>query len=173
VSPRSPLTHLGRSLFFPFAIGGIVILGLVIGSIRTLVLERGSKKISARMMEKKRLRAIDSVGNGKQRMRISRFQTIKFVESYTTTAHKREQEFRAMRLVQYCAERDHKWMSLAISLSAACILWLVGAAVFYVAQRAHGWTYFKAVYFSYVCLLTVCGMKKPQSMEVANICCKI
>jgi potassium channel subfamily K len=142
-------------LFIPFAIGGIVILGLVVGSIRTLVLERGQKKISARMMEKKRQRAVNSVGNGKQRMRISRFQTIKFVESFTNAAQKREQEFKAMRRVQECAERDRKWVALAVSTTAAFVLWLAGAAIFHVAEREQGWTYFQTMYFTYACLLTV------------------
>lgn len=151
----SPQTHTGRSLFIPFAIGGIVIIGLVIGSIRTLVLERGQKKISARMMEKKRLRAVNSVGKGKQRMRVGRFQTMKFVESYTNAAQKREQEFRAMRRVQYCAERDRKWIALAVSTTAAFTLWLAGAAIFAAAEKQQGWTYFQSLYFTYVCLLTV------------------
>ncbi|KAI5209319.1 hypothetical protein AUEXF2481DRAFT_3538 [Aureobasidium subglaciale EXF-2481] len=151
----SPSTHTGRSLFIPFAIGGIVILGLVVGSIRTLVLERGQKKISARMMEKKRLRAVNSVSDGKQRMRVSRFQTMKFVESYTNAAQKREQEFTAMRRVQDCAERDRKWIALAVSTTAAFALWLVGAAIFHVAERKQGWTYFQTMYFTYTCLLTI------------------
>ncbi|KAI5272850.1 voltage-gated potassium channel [Aureobasidium subglaciale] len=151
----SPSTHTGRSLFIPFAIGGIIILGLVVGSIRTLVLERGQKKISARMMEKKRLRAVNSVSDGKQRMRVSRFQTMKFVESYTNAAQKREQEFTAMRRVQDCAERDRKWIALAVSTTAAFALWLVGAAIFHVAEREQGWTYFQTMYFTYTCLLTI------------------
>ncbi|KAG9951888.1 voltage-gated potassium channel, partial [Aureobasidium melanogenum] len=151
----SPSTHTGRSLFIPYAIGGIVILGLVVGSIRTLVLERGQKKISARMMEKKRLRAVNSVGDGRQRIRVSRFQSMKFVESYTNAAQKREQEFKAMRLVQDCAERDRKWIALAVSTTAAFTLWLVGSAIFHVAERDQGWTYFQTMYFTYVCLLTI------------------
>ncbi|KAG9740986.1 voltage-gated potassium channel, partial [Aureobasidium melanogenum] len=150
----APTTHTGRSLFIPYAIGGIVILGLVVGSIRTLVLERGQKKISARMMEKKRLRAVNSVGDGRQRIRVSRFQTMRFVESYTNAAQKREQEFKAMRRVQDCAERDRKWIALAVSTTAAFTLWLVGAAIFHVAERDQGWTYFQTMYFTYVCLLT-------------------
>ncbi|KAI4747708.1 voltage-gated potassium channel [Aureobasidium sp. EXF-12298] len=151
----APTTHTGRSLFIPYAIGGIVILGLVVGSIRTLVLERGQKKISARMMEKKRLRAVNSVGDGRQRIRVSRFQTMRFVESYTNAAQKREQEFKAMRRVQDCAERDRRWIALAVSTTAAFTLWLVGAAIFHVAERDQGWTYFQTMYFTYVCLLTV------------------
>ena len=122
--------------------------------------------MSARMMEKKRQRAVNSVGNGKRRMRISRFQTIKFEESYTNAAQKREQEFRAMRRVQECAERDRKWVALAVSTTAAFTLWLAGSAIFQVAERAQGWTYFQSMYFTYTCLLTVsryCRISKLES----------
>lgn len=152
----SPSTHTGRSLLIPFAIAGIVTIGLVIGSIRTLVLERGQKKISARMMEKKRLRAINSLDPERKRMRVSIFKSIKFDDVYTNIAQKREQEFKAMRTVQDCAERDRKWMALTMSTTMAFALWLVGALIFYVAERRdQGWSYFEALYFSYACLLTI------------------
>lgn len=106
-------------------------------------------------MEKKRLRAVNSVGDGRQRIRVSRFQTMRFVESYTNAAQKREQEFKAMRRVQDCAERDRKWVALAVSTTAAFTLWLAGAAIFHVAEKDQGWTYFQTMYFTYECLLTV------------------
>ncbi|GAB7355991.1 hypothetical protein MBLNU459_g6618t1 [Dothideomycetes sp. NU459] len=151
----SPSTHTGRSLLIPFAIGGIVTIGLVIGSIRTLILERGQKKISSRMMEKKRMRAINSVDPRHHRIKINRFKTLRFDETYSTSAKKREQEFHIMRAVQECAERDRKWMALAISTTAAFTLWLVGALIFKIAERNQQWTYFEALYFSYTSLLTI------------------
>src|SRR5437764_2098075 len=63
--PFTPKTHLGRALLFPFAIGGIVYLGLVVGSIRSLVLERTKKKLSARMTEKIRRRVIKKIEQAK------------------------------------------------------------------------------------------------------------
>ncbi|KAK5224176.1 hypothetical protein LTR47_009933 [Exophiala xenobiotica] len=53
-----PTTYLGRFLLVPFALGGIVILGLLVGSIRTLVLDRGKHKVEFRMMEKTRQRLV-------------------------------------------------------------------------------------------------------------------
>lgn len=161
----SPQTHLGRSLLMPFAIGGILIIGLVIGSIRSLILERGQKKMSARMMEKKRLRAINSVDKKKHRIRVSRFQTIPFNESFTDAAKKREQEFHVMRSVQDLAERDRKWWALCMSTTMASTLWFIGAVVFWVAEReTQGWTYFEALYFSYTSLLTIgYGTPSPTS----------
>lgn len=155
IGDYSPSTHTGRSLLIPFAIGGIVTIGLVIGSIRTLILDRGGKKISSRMMEKKRVRALNSVDPRRNRIRINRFKTLRFDETYSTAAKKREQEFHVMRAVQDCAERDRKWMALAISTTAAFTLWLVGAVIFMVAENNQDWSYFDALYFSYVCLLTI------------------
>lgn len=57
----SPQTNIGRGLMFPFAIGGILIVGLVIGSIRSLVLERGQEKLGARITEKRRSTAVHNV----------------------------------------------------------------------------------------------------------------
>jgi len=46
----SPQTNVGKGLLFPFAIGGVLIVGLVVGSIRSLVLERGEEKLAARIV---------------------------------------------------------------------------------------------------------------------------
>lgn len=159
-----PSTHAGRTLYIFFAIGGIVIIGLVIGSIRSLVLDRGKRKISARMMEKKRLLAVNSVDPRKHRIRVTRFQTMKFDNDSLTPAKRRKLEFEVMRNVQDYAERDRKWMSLAISLTAAMALWLIGAAIFYIAERNQEWSYFVSLYFAYTCLLTIgYGDFYPQS----------
>ncbi|KAI7060410.1 hypothetical protein KC352_g43772, partial [Hortaea werneckii] len=57
----SPATAVGRGLIFPFAIGGILMVGLVVGSIRSLILERGKEKLSARITEKRRYSAVHNV----------------------------------------------------------------------------------------------------------------
>src|SRR6266536_1738603 len=41
----APSTHVGRSLLFPFATGGIIIFGLVVCTIRSLVIDRGKVKM--------------------------------------------------------------------------------------------------------------------------------
>ena len=99
-SDYHPSTHTGRTLLFFFAIGGIIIIGLVIGSIRTLVLERGKAKMSARMIEKHRLRAVNSVDPAKHRIRISALQTMEFDNSELNKSKRRHLEFNVMRRVQ-------------------------------------------------------------------------
>ncbi|KAF2220275.1 hypothetical protein BDZ85DRAFT_291285 [Elsinoe ampelina] len=163
-SDFSPKTHAGRTLFFFFSIGGIVIIGLVIGSIRTLVLDRGKRKLSARIMEKKRLRAIGSINPKKEEIRIGRFATMHFDNHQLDVTKRRRLEFAVMRKVQEHAERDRKWMALVISTTAAFSLWLLGALVFSHSERPQQWSYFNAMYFAYTCLITVgYGDLYPQS----------
>ncbi|KAF3910309.1 hypothetical protein ABW21_db0207198 [Orbilia brochopaga] len=47
-------TTAGRALLFPYAALGVVIVGLIVSSVRGLVLERGKRKVKRRMLEKQR-----------------------------------------------------------------------------------------------------------------------
>lgn len=122
----TPQTHLGRSLLFPFAIGGIVYLGLVVGSVRSLVLERTKKKLSARMTEKLRRRVIkkiQQVENSSKPIdkilgldkKISKCLTLNPRDNEEAERKRREAEFHAMRSVQEMAEKERKWFSLTVS----------------------------------------------------------
>ena len=153
----SPSTHLGRSLLFPFAIGGIIILGLVIGSIRSLVLERGKKKLGARMIEKKRqayLKKLERKKKGRAKITPLSEEQERTSEG-KTEKERREEEFNMMRKIQDEAMSSRRWTALAISATAWLFLWLVGAMVFWKAEKNQQWTYFGAVYFAYVSLLTI------------------
>jgi potassium channel subfamily K, other eukaryote len=153
--PFAPATHLGRALLFPYAIGGILTVGLVIGSVRSLVLERGKHKMAARFVEKKREKTVDSVDWENRTIRVSWFQKYQFSEKGLSEPQRREQEFNAMRKIQQDADWRAKYMGLLISSSAALILWFVGAAIYAICERPQGWSYFTALYFSYVALLTI------------------
>jgi potassium channel subfamily K, other eukaryote len=122
----TPQTHLGRSLLFPFAIGGIVYLGLVVGSIRSLVLERTKEKLSARMTEKIRrgvIKKINQAENGGKPVskipgldwRTSKCLTLNPRDNEEGERGRREAEFHAMRSVQEMAEKERKWFSLTVS----------------------------------------------------------
>lgn len=152
-----PRTHLGKSLLFPFAIGGIVILGLVVGSIRSLVLERGKQKLGARMIEKKREKVVDQIQDGSNEVILSPFsKNFKLKTGNKPEVQKRRSEFKLMRRIQDHAASRRKWTSLIISALAWLTLWLVGAAIFWVADRdMQDVTYFDMIYFAYVSLLTI------------------
>lgn len=135
----APETNVGRGLLFPFAIGGILMVGLVIGSIRTLVLERGKQKMAARITEKRRENAIYGVDQQRGTIKISWFAKADFnVAPTMSPAQRREEEFRVMRKVLAAAERERRYFALATSLSVTAILWLVGAVVFMVSENEQG-----------------------------------
>lgn len=122
----TPKTHLGRSLLFPFAIGGIVYLGLVIGSIRSLVLDRSKKKLTARMTEKVRRRVIKKVETAEHSSKsvseipgldkkTSKCLTLDPRDQTEGEKRRREAEFYAMRAVQDMAVKERQWISLIVS----------------------------------------------------------
>ena len=122
----TPHTHLGRSLLFPFAIGGIVYLGLVVGSIRSLVLDRTKKKLSVRMTEKVRRRVIQRIDTAENsRNPVNKIRGLDKKTAKTLTLdpvgheggekRRREAEFHAMRAVQAMASKERQWISLTIS----------------------------------------------------------
>lgn len=150
-----PRSHTGRSLLFPYAIGGLVMVGLVIGSIRSLILEHGKQKMSARFMEVKREKALASMDEHKRTIRLGVFEKVEFSEKGMSEAQKREQEFRIMRRLQRLAERKRRWTALAISTFAAFLLWFLGALVFMFAEKPQGFSYFVSLYFAYTTLLTI------------------
>ncbi|KAL3421839.1 Outward-rectifier potassium channel TOK1 [Phlyctema vagabunda] len=170
IGDYSPMTHLGRSLLFPFAIGGIIILGLVVGSIRSLVLERGKEKMGSRMVEKHRrvvLSRMQKKGKGKilepisdDKVGVTRSSTL----GNMTEFERRQQEFELMRQVQDAAARNRRWTSLIISGTTWMFLWLVGAAIFQRCEKGQDWSYFGSLYFAYTSLLTIgYGDFYPQS----------
>ncbi|KAF7333507.1 hypothetical protein MVEN_02366900 [Mycena venus] len=119
-------------LLIPFAVGGITLIGLVIGSIRGLVLERGKVKVMRRTVELERQKWIARMDEPDE-------------------AWKKE-EWEIMRRIERRAKTIRKYSSLGSSLLAFLLLWFLGAMVFWFSE---GWTYFEALYFSYTSLLTI------------------
>ncbi|KAI9841648.1 MAG: Potassium channel [Sclerophora amabilis] len=160
----TPSTNVGRGLLFPYSIGGIVMLGLVIGSIRSLILERGKNKIEARMVEKTRQRVLKSSDLSQGRINLTPFKKRHLGSNSSDERGRRKREFQVMREVQEQAAQSRRWTSLAISSTAWLVLWFVGAVVFWESEAPQGWTYFQSLYFSYISLLTIgYGDFYPQS----------
>ncbi|EXJ89409.1 hypothetical protein A1O3_02476 [Capronia epimyces CBS 606.96] len=162
-----PKTNVGRGLLFPFAIGGIITLGLVVSSIRSLILDRGKKKMGARLTEKTRARLvmeINRIVNNKSHLRrrligsnngLAKALATGAGDEELSELDRREAEFEAMRRVQERAATERKYMSLVVSTFAFAFLWTIGALVFYSAEKNQEWSYFESVYFSYTTLLTI------------------
>ncbi|KAF2659307.1 potassium channel-like protein [Lophiostoma macrostomum CBS 122681] len=150
-----PKTHTGRSLLFPFAIGGIVMVGLVVGSVRSLVLERGKQKLSARLVETKRESVLSSLNDDSRTMRLGFFEKVDVSEKAMSESERREREFHIMRRVQQLADRKRRYSALAMSTTAALLLWFLGALLFKYSEKPQGWSYFISLYFAYTTLLTI------------------
>lgn len=160
-----PQTDLGRGLLFPYAIGGIVILGLVIGSIRSLVLERGREKLGARMTEKQRQAMLKKMMKAGDELKLKPVETNEQEKELgMNEQERRREEFNIMRKIQEQAATKQKWMALLIALSAWVFLWFIGALIFHFTEHEQAWSYFEALYFSYTTLLTIgYGDYKPFS----------
>ncbi|KAK4232588.1 outward-rectifier potassium channel TOK1 [Podospora fimiseda] len=157
-----PDNTLGRALLIPFALIGIISLGLVIGSIRSLALDRGRRRLSARMVEKKRrqmLRELASKGEDHILEPVSgenSASTPSRLNRGLTEYERREQEFKLMRQIQHNASRKRRWYALAVSSTTWLTLWLVGARLFQQCEASYQeWSYMTSVYFTFISLTTI------------------
>ncbi|KAJ7203745.1 hypothetical protein GGX14DRAFT_647833 [Mycena pura] len=107
-------THAGRALLIPFAVGGITLLGLVIGSIRGLVFERGRVTDVHRTVAKE-------------------------TERWMARMHEpdgvwKKEGWEAMRRIQHRAETLPKYYALGNSTFSFLLLWFLGALVFFFTE---------------------------------------
>ncbi|KAK3069558.1 Potassium channel [Teratosphaeriaceae sp. CCFEE 6253] len=202
-----PTSDVGRGLVFPFSVGGIIMLGLMVSSISKFAGEIGAEKVIRRHVERTRVRTIGRTVtsslelehrrtmHGDERPVISfpmpleqpdRPKTIKIAEApgepkthrRTGTGLQRvvsmtvqvarprkpkllllreeKDRFAAMRHIQHDTAQFKRWSALAMSIIAFGVLWCCGAMVFYFSeQTTQQMTYFQALYFCYVSLLTI------------------
>lgn len=137
-------------------IGGILFVGLIIGSIRTLVLQGGSTKVSRRTLEKARQRALQSLDHESGTIRVGLFRKHDVGHTAPTELGKRRQEFDTMRKVQYRARKVNQLLALVVSGGAWMGLWIIGSVVFWKAEQVYGgWSFFDAIWFTYISFLTV------------------
>ncbi|KAI1496671.1 hypothetical protein F5X99DRAFT_399528 [Biscogniauxia marginata] len=160
----SPETSLGRGLLIPYALVGIISFGLVIGSIRSLILDRGKRKLDARMLEKKRRQLIQRMRQKGKGGMLEPIQDEAFDYPPESTGpqpshaefDRRRKEFVLMRKIQDHASRRRRWTAMAISSSTWSVLWLVGAKIFQECEAPYqGWSYFDGIYFCFTALTTV------------------
>jgi potassium channel subfamily K len=121
-----PKTHTGRSLLFPFAIGGLIMVGLVIGSVRSLILEHGKQKMAARFVEVKRQKVLSTIDHDTRTIKVGKFETIKFSQKGLSETQRRQQEFDIMRRIHVLSERKrrcvHMYSRVALRSNANTIL---------------------------------------------------
>ncbi|KAK1827704.1 hypothetical protein QBC39DRAFT_168155 [Podospora conica] len=161
-----PTTRVGQGVLIPYSLVGIISLGLVIGSIRSLMLERARRRFDARVVERKRrqtLRRMVKKGKDDMLIPISDGQQPPNTSSSPSAAstgltefERREAEFKLMRKIQDVADRRRRWYSMAISTTTWLVLWLVGAEIFRQCEAPYqGWDYFDGFYFAFLGLTTI------------------
>ena len=150
----APRTLVGQGLIFPYATGGILILGIVIGSIRSLMLERGRKKVNNRLVEKTRKALVKKLLEEEEKQPSTLLSTRGSGPS-REEQERRKREFDAMRKVRRIADTEHRWLALTFSGTAVMMLWCLGAVIFWRSEAIQAWTYFDALYFTYTTLLTI------------------
>ncbi|KAE9377358.1 voltage-gated potassium channel [Stipitochalara longipes BDJ] len=158
----APTTHTGRSLIIPFATSGIVMIGLVIGSIGTLVLDRGAKKMFARMTvnsrEKKIRLATQKLGDSPISAVTTQSQLDPSASDASEHPHilNEKAEFTLMREVQSDVSRSQHVRLFIIATVAILALWLLGGLVFWTTEKAsQSWSYFDGLYFCFIALMTI------------------
>lgn len=160
----SAATPLGRGLLFPYALIGIISLGLVVGSIRSLVLDRGRRQLGARMTEKTRKRKLRRMAKrGKDDILIpvadeegDDLEPYHRTSTGLTEFQRRQKEFELMRKIQAASEVRRRWMAMGISTTIWLCLWLVGAVIFQQCEVTYqDWSYFDGFYFAFVSLTTI------------------
>lgn len=187
-----PTNDLGRGLVFPYAVGGIIMLGLVISSLQKFMAQLGEENIVQKHVEHVRSRTIDRTVRNSIDLRrqqgglLSRFSVarpisapirprpirstvghqLRKVTSLNPTSRSRKPKlillreekdrFEAMRAIQRSTSQFKRWWALFVSLTSFSILWCIGAIVFWQAEKgSQNMTYFQALYFCYVSLLTI------------------
>lgn len=167
----TPTTALGRGMVFPYAVIGIVMLGLVISSIHRFIQQIERQDVLLHHAERKRRAVVrqsdgtESSGEIDFQQRYTRTKPIvSTIHAFTWIARgsalsklaqmKEERDrFDAMRAIQTETVRYRRWMNLAISVLIFGIMWTVGAVIFWALE--HDLTYFEALYFCFTSLLTV------------------
>ncbi|KAF7767861.1 hypothetical protein Agabi119p4_7104 [Agaricus bisporus var. burnettii] len=172
-----PLTDTaGRMALIPFVAVGLLIIGLIVNSIRLLVIEHARGQITRRLHKerKKWHRVIEKLRNGteeeaneaqrkiikasrrrwKQKMMI----THEVMEDDSEKKRWRIWEFILMRHIEEHSRKLEGYIALASSFLVFGIVWIGGSAVFWVCQLRQDpvpWTYPESLYFTYTSILTI------------------
>ncbi|KAK6610363.1 Outward-rectifier potassium channel TOK1 [Botrytis cinerea] len=198
-----PNNNLGRGLLFPYAVIGIIFLGLMINSLRKFASGMSQEKIvkhhAMRQQQETFGRSVTNEKEIRDRLGLpprSDMRRRSVVGDYSGASgsdlmrrpsldhrdaklhkhsenkssrvkHAKRQEklillreekdrFDAMRQIQTNVRKFKQYYALSMSIFAFSILWCGGATVFWRAEkREQDLTYFQALYFCYVSLLTI------------------
>lgn len=176
-------TPVARGIVFPYAVFGIVMLGLVIGSMTQFFGEIENDNVVLKRINHKRKALVEnsppservntpgqndaSVRRGTSarasRSRHTRnaststsstgFSRVVFGQRSKQVTSDDEDRFHAMRAIQKEVASFRRYFTLVQCLISFGIVWTIGALVFSTLQPEL--TYFDALYFNFVCLLSI------------------
>ena len=129
-----PLRDVSRALMIPFALIGTLILGLIIASIRSMILTSSSETLTWNYAERNRKKEMRNLKDN--------------VEAYNE-----RDGFDKMREFHDKAESYRMWLHLFFSGVVFGAFLTLGALCFYLVEE--DWTYFDGIYFCCLCLLTI------------------
>jgi potassium channel subfamily K len=140
-----PTTAVSKAMALVYSLSGVIILGLIIAMIRSMVIKAASPIVFWSSIEKRRQKLLKKIQ--KEHIKLTQ-----------------QQSFELMRSIRHQAKRHKENMSSLYALVIFMLFWLLGAMVFCFAEK---WTYFDAVYFSLLCLLTI-GYGQPAPITSAG-----
>ncbi|KAM3505060.1 hypothetical protein MY11210_008122 [Beauveria gryllotalpidicola] len=150
---------LARALVLPYTLIGVVSLGLVIASIRSMILDRARRRVAIRMEEKTRRKLVRTLTkSGNDTILNPMSGEVTALSPHVTNEYERRKvEFELMRNIQDRALAWRQWMDLSASFGTLIVLWLIGALVFWSTERHYQdqWSYFDSFYLCFVSLTTV------------------
>lgn len=132
-----PFTTLSRALILPYALVGVVYLGLIVTTISSVFLSSTGEAMVFDRTEKARTRSYEKMIQQQQE----------------ENPIPPKESFILMRKIHRKARRRRKMTSLYFSLLAFSLFWLLGALVFHFVESS--WSYFDGLYFVSLCLLTI------------------
>ncbi|KAH6629397.1 potassium channel-like protein [Boeremia exigua] len=178
-------TTLGRGLLFPYSVGGIITLALVVSSLYRAARELSEDNIVQKDLTRRRVQTLRLTTSNSEDYRHRQSQLSHGAVNISAPSHLRpyhtavgprnfgvptrldrrprllllkeeKDRFDAMRRIQADSRKYKKWMALFWSVTTFTILWCVGAVVFWqTEQNTQAMTYFEALYFCYISLLTI------------------
>ncbi|KFY18613.1 hypothetical protein V491_04752 [Pseudogymnoascus sp. VKM F-3775] len=175
----TPGTKAGRGLIFPYAAGGIIILGLLVSSIQNFVKELGHDVVRGHMVRHLNDIKIPKTKQDRKDSHDVPAPDVTFgVNPITSTKNssgaeygrdlsmsiggslvrslEQRDRFDALRAIQERTRQFTRYSALALSAIAFCIIWFIGALVFWrVEQSQQHWSYSNALYFCYISLTTI------------------
>lgn len=130
ITPNDVATKI---LIMVFSILGVITLGLILAMTRSIIQESAGSTFFVHWVEVSRLAVLDKT---KKR----------------STKLTRRQAYDVMMDIRHRAKRRQIFLSISVTLLIYVMFWNLGALVF---KFAENWSYFNAMYFCFLCLITI------------------